>query len=205
MSKTNLAIYYPVIYKDVLETDQLVNTENVMFDELDNLTTEAEENQFILTSNARGLEVYERMLNIIANPQSDSIQFRRERLINRLSSLPPFTLRELKGRLNNLLGSNNYDIEVIYDNYELKLDMRIGVYGKLDEVLKTLISIVPVNMQIITTNNLTYEATGTVYTASYKAGIRNFTITSELLQEYLAQGSFYTGSNLSKTLEYIIN
>lgn len=205
MNKTNLAKYYPIIYKDVLEIDELVATENKLFDELERLTLEVEQNQFILTANARGLDVYEKMLNIIVNSQSDTIQFRRERLINRLSSLPPFTLRELKGRLNNLLGSNNYDIEVIYDNYELKLDMRIGVYGKLDEVLKTLISIVPVNMQIITTNNLTYEATGTVYTASYKAGIRNFTITSELLQEYLAQGSFYTGSNLSKTLEYIIN
>ena len=205
MNKTNLSKYYPRIYKNILETDNLVFTENELFDETNTLTTEVEDNQFVLTANSKGLTIYERMLNIIANPLTDTIQFRRERLINRLSSLPPFTLRELKGRLNNLLGSNNYDIEVIYDNYELKLDMRIGVYGKLDEVLKTLISIVPVNMQIITTNNLTYEATGTVYTASYKAGIRNFTITSELLQEYLAQGSFYTGSNLSKTLEYIIN
>jgi hypothetical protein len=148
MSKTNLAIYYPIVYKGVHEIDQLVATENVMFDELDNLTTEAEENQFILTSNSRGLEVYEKMLDIIANPESDSIQFRRERLINRLSAFPPFTLRELKRRLNNLLGSNNYDIEVIYDDYELKLDLKVGVHGKLDEVLRTLISIVPVNMLI---------------------------------------------------------
>jgi len=205
MNKTNLSKYYPRIYKNILEIDNLVFTENELFNETNTLTTEVEDNQFVLTANSKGLTIYERMLNIIANPLSDTIQFRRERIINRLSSLPPFTLRELKGRLNNLLGSNNYDIEVIYDNYELKLDMRIGVYGKLDEVLKTLISTVPVNMQIITTNNLTYEATGTVYTASYKAEIRNFTITSELLQEYLAQGSFYTGSNLSKTLEYIIN
>lgn len=205
MNKTDLAKYYPIVYKDVLEIDELVKTENRLFEELEKITLEVEQNQFIMTANARGLAVYENMLNIIANPQSDSIQFRRERLINRLSSFPPFTLRELKGRLNNLLGQNNYDIEVVNDNYELKLDMRIGVYGKLDEVLKTLISIVPVNMQIITTNNLSYEATGTVYTTSYKAEIRNFTITSELLQEYLAQGSFYTGSNISKTLEYIIN
>lgn len=205
MNKTDLAKYYPIVYKDVLEIEELVKTENKLFEELEKITLEVEQNQFILTANARGLAVYEKMLNIIVNSQSDSIQFRRERLINRLSSLPPFTLRELIGRLNNLLGEDNYNIEVIHDNYELKLDMCIGVYGKLDEVIKTLISIVPVNMQINTSNNLTYEAVGTVYTASYKAEVHNFTITSELLQEFLAQGTFYNGSNLSKTLEYIIN
>lgn len=146
MSKTNLAIYYPVVYKGVHEIDQLVATENILFDELDNLTTEAEENQFILTSNLRGLEVYEKMLNIIANPELDSIQFRRERIINRLSTAS-YTIKELRNKLNQLLGQDNYIIDLVHKEYKFNLISFIGEYGKLDEMLRTLFVILPVNLE----------------------------------------------------------
>ena len=81
------------------------------------------------------LAVYENMLNIIANPQSDSIQFRRERIINRLSTAPPFTIRELRNKLDQLLGEDNYIIDLVHREYKFNLTTSIGEYGKVDEML----------------------------------------------------------------------
>lgn len=205
MNKTNLEIYFPHIYNGVLEFDTLVNTENKLFDDLNIRTTEVEENQFVLTANSKGLEVYERMLNIIVNIGSDTIQFRRDRIINRLSSLPPYTIRELRNRLNLLIGADNYELDVIYDEHKLILNMSVGAYGKLNEVVKTLITTVPANMDVISTNNLEYSAFGTIYLAPYISDVLNIELTSEMLNEFNAEGTIYRGSTLIKVLEYEIN
>lgn len=205
MSKTNLAIYYPIVYKGVHETDQLIATENIMFDELDNLTTEVEENQFILTSNPRGLEVYERMLNIIANPESDSIQFRRERIINRLSTAPPFTLKELRNKLNQLLGQDNYIIDLVPKEYKFNLTSYIGEYGKLDEMLRTLFVILPVNLEKHILNLIIENGGSPLYMGTAISSSMVYTLSSDIATTYTIQAENKVASVVSPGMEYNIN
>jgi hypothetical protein len=179
MNKTDLAKYYPIIYKGVLETDQLVATENKLFEEVEQLTLEVEQNQFILTANARGLAVYENMLNIIANPQSDSIQFRRERIINRLSTAPPFTIRELRNKLDQLLGEDNYIIDLVHREYKFNLTTFIGEYGKLDEMLRTLFVILPVNLEKHILNLIIENGESSLYRGMGISSLTVYTLSSD--------------------------
>lgn len=180
MNKTNLSVYFPNIYKDVLEIDTLIEVENELFDDLNTKTTEVEDNQFVLTSNSRGLEVFEKMLNIIANPAIESIQFRRERIINRLSTAPPYTLRYLKQRLNSLLGVDNYDLELIYDDYVFHLVTYIGEIGKLDELLRTLFAIVPVNLQQTIENKIIEEGSAKLFIGQAIGTSMVYNLTSDI-------------------------
>lgn len=205
MSKTNLAIYYPIIYKDVLETDQLVNTENIMFNELDTLTTEAEDNQFILTSNARGLQIYEKMLNIIANPESDSIQFRRERVINRLSTAPPFTIKELRNKLDQLLGENNYIIDLVHREYKFNLTSYIGEYGKLDEMLRTLFVMIPVNLEKHILNLLIEEKVTSLYRSQVLDLSMEYTLSSDINLSYNTQANEKIGQVVDMAKDYLLS
>ena len=205
MSKTNLAIYYPIVYKGVHETDQLVATENIMFDELDNLTTEAEENQFILTSNSRGLEVYERMLNIIANPESDSIQFRRERIINRLSTAPPFTIKELRNKLDQLLGQDNYIIDLVHQQYKFNLTSYIGEYGKLDEMLKTLFVMIPVNLEKHILNLIIQTKETSLYRGQAISASMVYTLSSDINSNYSVQANEAVGQVVDLGKDYLLS
>ena len=56
--KTDLGKYYPPIYKNVLETDRLVEGENKAFAILDRETKRVEKNQYILTSDELGIEIW---------------------------------------------------------------------------------------------------------------------------------------------------
>lgn len=205
MSNTNLAKYYPIIYKDVLETDHLVSTENELFDELDSLTLEAEQNQFILTSNARGLTIYENMLNIIANPQSDSIQFRRERIINRLSTAPPFTIRELRNKLDQLLGKDNYIIDLVHREYKLNVTTYIGVYGKLDEMLRTLFVMIPVNLEKHILNLLIEEKVTSLYRSQVLDLSMEYTLSSDINLSYSVQANEKIGQTVDMAKDYLLS
>lgn len=202
MSNTNLAIYYPIVYKGVHETDQLVATENEMFDELNTLTTEAEENQFILTSNSRGLEVYERMLNIIANPESDGIQFRRERIINRLSTAPPFTIKELRNKLNQLLGQDNYIIDLVHKEYKFNLTSYIGEYGKLDEMLRTLFVILPVNLEKHILNLIIENGESSLYRGMAISSSMVYTLSSDINLNWSVQANESIGQVVDLSKDY---
>ena len=188
MNKTNLSVYFPNIYKDVLEIDTLIEVENELFDDLNSKTTEVEDNQFVLTSNSRGLEVFEKMLNIIANPAIESIQFRRERIINRLSAALPYTLRYLKQRLNSLLGVDNYDLELIYDDYVFHLVTYIGEIGKLDELLRTLFAIVPVNLQQTIENKIIEEGSAKLFIGQALETSMIYNLTSDIGGDWNIEG-----------------
>ena len=185
---TNLSKYYPHIYKNILETDKLIDAENKLFNEANTLTLEVENNQFVLTSNSRGLEVFEKMLKIIATPAIESIQFRRERIINRLSTALPYTLRYLKQRLNSLLGVDNYNLELIYDDYILHLVTYVGEVGKLDELLRTLFAVVPVNLQQTIENKIIEEGSAKLFLGQAIGTSMVYNLTSDIGRDWNIEG-----------------
>lgn len=205
MNKTDLAKYYPIIYKGVLETDQLVATENKLFEEVEQLTLEVEQNQFILTANARGLAVYENMLNIIANPQSDSIQFRRERIINRLSTAPPFTIRELRNKLDQLLGEDNYIIDLVHREYKFNLTTFIGEYGKVDEILRTLFVILPVNLEKHVLNLIIAEKATLTYICQILDLAMEYTLSSDINANYNVNIDGKIGQVVDLAKDYLLS
>ncbi len=202
MNKTNLSLYFPNIYKEVMETKALIDVENKLFDALEDRTSEVENNQFVLTANERGLIIYERMLNIIANPGVETIQFRRERIINRLSTAPPYTLRYLKQRLNSLLGVDNYELELIYDEYILHLTTYIGAMGKLDELLRTLFAILPVNLDKTVHNKIIQDGEALFFIGQALDVSMVYDLTSDIKGDLDASGIDYIAQAIDLGKEY---
>jgi len=95
--------YVPQIYKGFTEMEDLIAVEDNILDEAENEKKNLEDNQYVLTANEYGIEQYEDMLDIIPNPAVETLQFRRDRIINRLSMTPPFTFRFLKKKLDEII------------------------------------------------------------------------------------------------------
>ena len=145
----NLKNYLPNIYKDILETDELMSTEDLLFQDLNSETKKVRNNQFVLTSDIDGIEQYEKMLNIIPNPSTESIQFRVDRIINRLSMTPPFTFSFLKKRLDEIIGVGKWEAYMDYANYTLYVESSAVNQIWFHEILVTINRLKPVNIAFI--------------------------------------------------------
>jgi len=146
---SNLKNYLPNIYKDVLETDELTSTEDLLFKDLSNETEKVRNNQFVLTSDIDGIEQYEKMLGIIANPAIEDIEFRRNRIINRISMTFPFTFPFLKKRLDEIIGVGKWEAYMDYANYTLYVESSAVNQIWFHEILVTINRLKPVNIVFI--------------------------------------------------------
>lgn len=66
-------------------------------------------NQFLLTADEYGISRWEKMFRIMANPAAEDLEFRRQRLLNRMQMKVPFTFRFLLQRLDDMIGPGKYN------------------------------------------------------------------------------------------------
>lgn len=125
---------------------------------------------FVITATERGISYYENILQIKANKSIESLEFRRNRILNRLNIFPPFTLPFLYRILNDAIGTGNYNVTMDYANYTLYLESSAADQAWFEEIAFTIHSIKPanivfVNKPLLTGNLLISEE---VKTAQYK-------------------------------------
>ena len=148
--------YLPNIYDTILEFEELIASENTLFDNLDAETKKVRDNQYVLTAGIDGIIAYEKMLNINPNPATETIEFRRQRIINRLSMVPPFTFRFLKQRLDEIIGVDRYTVSIDYPNYTLYLESSAENQAWFHEIHVTVTKLKPANIVFIN-RPLVYE------------------------------------------------
>ena len=149
MFKRPLNSYVPNIYKDVVEMDAIINSEEKLFNTLQEEMFIAFANTFVLTANESGVIMFEKMLNIIANPSMEDLEFRRQRILNRISITPPFTFRFLKKKLDEIIGVDRWKAYIDFDNYTLYVESSATDQNWYYEVEYTLNRIKPCNIVFI--------------------------------------------------------
>lgn len=144
-----LGSFVPTIYDGVVEMDDIMNAEEQEMGIARRELYSAFTNTFVLTADESGVIMFEKMLNIIANPQIEDLEFRRQRLINRLSMSPPFTFRFLKHRLDEIIGAGSWKAYIDYDNYTLYVESSAANQSWYAEMEFTISRLKPCNMVFI--------------------------------------------------------
>jgi len=140
---------FPRVYDGVVEIDELSNAEDTLFKTaLENLDA-LWRNGFFATCDASGVEAYEEMLGITPNPNIETLEFRRNRLLNRFAVFPSYTLPWLRTQLDAMLGSGNWDAYVDYSKYELIIETLDSTAVWTHEVAVTINQIKPANLIFI--------------------------------------------------------
>lgn len=145
----NLKIYVPSIYDGVEEFDNIMDTEQNLLQTAEDALITAEHNQFVVTSEPSGVAQFEKQLGIIPNPAIEDIEFRKERIINRLSTKPPYTFNYLKQKLNELIGVGKYNTWLDTNNYTLYIESSARNQIWAQEIAVTLNAIKPANIVFI--------------------------------------------------------
>lgn len=145
-----LGSFVPRIYKDVTEMDAIIDAEQRQLSSAQTEASQAFANTFVLTANYEGIEMFEMMLGIIADPTTESMEFRRQRVLNRITLAPPFTFRFLKKRLDDIIGKGAWNAHVDFNNYTLYVESSALNQNWYQELEFTINQIKPCN--IIFTN-----------------------------------------------------
>lgn len=195
--------YVPSVYRGFAEMEQIVNVDDVNIDAAEKALKDLIDNQWILTANESGVKAYEDMLGIIPDLAEESLQFRRDRLINRFSNRMPFTIRAFKQKLDTVIGPGNYSLTIDNDNYIIYLQSSSVNQVWYTETMLTISGMKPCNMVFV--NNplmrANIELAETIYSTSvtdnytlgdgFKLGLIPFsTIDSERMIKMASTPSF---------------
>lgn len=147
--KTPTRDLFPSVYDGVLEISVLSETDDVLLDQALAKLERAQLNQFILTADEETISVYEKMFSILANPTTETLQFRRERVLNRMSLQPPFTMRWLQNKLDEIIGVGKWDAYVDYANRTLYIESFVVNQQWFNELRITINRIKPCNLVFV--------------------------------------------------------
>lgn len=147
--RTRIGRYFPRYYEGILETDELIKVENDIWNNLYLLLNKAKNNQFIAYADEDGIYAYEQLFQIVADPETETLEERRFRLLNRIQTLSYYTMIYLRQKLNSLFGENNYEVEMDYLNYTLYVKSNATNSFIYKESIATINKIKPANIVFI--------------------------------------------------------
>ena len=89
------------------------------------------------------------MLEIIPNPATETLQFRRDRILNRVSMTPPFTFRFLKKKLDEIIGVGKWKAYIDFSTYTLYVESSANNQIWFEEISITMRNLKPANIVFI--------------------------------------------------------
>ncbi|HAT4309265.1 TPA: DUF2313 domain-containing protein [Clostridium perfringens] len=137
--------YFPSLYNNILEIDNLVKVENNLFENLNSEFDKAIRNEYVVTADKETIKRYETLLRITDGDDKE-LSFRRQRILNRLAMNMPFTIKALKQKLDELIGKGNYNVFVDPDRFTLYVESKILNQVWFNETYITIHKMKPANI-----------------------------------------------------------
>lgn len=138
----------PHYEREIFEFKEIARVESAQLDGADTQREKIFLNQFVLTADADGLAMFENLYNMISEP-TDTLEFRRERILLRIQLQPPFTLRYLKQQLDKIIGAGKYTVDIDYNNYTLTVASAAENQSYAQEVAVVIGKIKPANIVFV--------------------------------------------------------
>lgn len=137
----------PPIYNNIVEAEALTATATNEVELLEVAKKRVENEQFIMTSSERFIRMREKGFDIRADPSTESLEFRKQRLITRQSTRLPLTQRKVNEIVRSIVG-DDYDeyLDVEACKVLFAVDAtEASVSREVDEVLDR---VIPLNMEL---------------------------------------------------------
>lgn len=139
--------YLPEIFQPVIDYKAIDLTESVELDNMDDAIQRVFDDSFVMTSNEQAIKRREQMLGIQADPATESLDFRKKRILNRYQTKPPFTIRYLQEQLDRLVGPGMTIVSVDVQNFILYVTTNIDNANIFKEVQHTIQTVKPANLE----------------------------------------------------------
>lgn len=98
----DLMMILPEYFRPVLEFKELMRTDGVELDNLENDIQKLRNNFYIQTADEKSISLMEKQFSIVDKP-GEMIEYRRQRLLSKYNTIVPFSIGFLRDRLQELL------------------------------------------------------------------------------------------------------
>ena len=115
----------PPFYREIAEYQQVCDAEKAQFSRTADSVRVIGKNFFVQTMDVDSVQKWEQVLHIRAKPLTETLSFRRQRILSRLCTRPPFTLAFLYQQLDTLLGVGRWTCRVDYPAYLLTIGTHV--------------------------------------------------------------------------------
>lgn len=146
---SNIIDYLPYWFRDILEYQEICDTESEQLAAVADEMHAVADNFFFQTMDETAVNMWEQVLGIVPNPQTEDLDFRRFRVLNRLTTKPPFTLGFLYQKLDELIGPGLWSVTVDYPNYTLYIESSSKNQNYFTEVAYTINKIKPAHIVFV--------------------------------------------------------
>lgn len=146
---SNIIDYLPCWFRDILEYQKICQTESEQLAAVADEMHAVADNFFFQTMDETAVNMWEQVLGIVPNLQTEDLDFRRFRVLNRLTTKPPFTLGFLYQKLDELIGPGLWSVTVDYPNYTLYIESSSKNQNYFTEVAYTINKIKPAHIVFV--------------------------------------------------------
>lgn len=180
--RKKLQDYLPPILLKTYEFPLLCDTEQPEIDRLRDAADAVLDAQFISTAGETAIARYEKIFGI--TPQDiDTLDERRFKVLTRINTQLPFSVRRLRQQLATLCGDDGYKLELNGDRYTLTVKVALTAKRNQQAVEELLADIVPANMVCTTSLLYNQHADLTRFTHAQLALLTHFEIREEVLPD----------------------
>lgn len=146
----DLLTLLPPWYRNILDYQEICGTEESQFAALAQEIVAVGDNFFFQTMDAGAVSQWEQIFRITPAP-NQNLDFRRSRLLNRISTRPPYTMQFLAQRLDKLIGPGAWTATMDYPNYTLYIESSAENQAYATEVAVTINRIKPAHIVYVNT------------------------------------------------------
>jgi hypothetical protein len=162
--EAELLKYLPDYMQEYREIQVILNSEKGIVEQLWKDFIQGFKNNFINYADETGIELFENMMGIKPNI-NDSLEVRRENILIKWNSQPPYTWWFLKRFLNSILGEGTNEPIRDLSIQELRIITHITTIGTISSLYDTLRYMIPANMTLIFDNKLNQKGNGGIHLA----------------------------------------
>jgi len=149
-SEVDLKEYLPLVYNGIVEEEAEQDALSIEINKMHDRYEEALMDQFVQYASLRVITYYENIFSIVANPETESLTFRRERVLSRMKMLtPPYTYYYLRIMLDGFFGKGRYTLDVNNDEYTITLESSSDDSLWYHEIQVSITAVKPCNMIFI--------------------------------------------------------
>ena len=180
--RKKLQDYLPPILLKTYEFPLLCDTEQPEIDRLHDAADAVLDAQFLSTAGEYAIQRSEKIFGVV--PQdTDTLDERRFKVLTRINTQLPFSVRRLRQQLATLCGADGYKLEVSGGKYTLSVKVALTAKRNQQAVEELLADIVPANMVCTTSLLYNQHADLTRFTHAQLALLTHFEIREEVLPD----------------------
>lgn len=157
----NLINQLPTYFRPVLEFQQLMIAHGWGYDLAESTAGLVLNNFFLQTCDEDTIEQYEKLFGIFPEA-GETMEYRRERILQMYSTIAPFDINYLNDRLRELFG-NDYEMTVSPEQNRLVIKLTSERYGAVTLLYNLLLDVVPAHVEIISNQQIVNYVTRPLY------------------------------------------